>query len=383
MQSEITNYQCPACGGPLHYNEKTGKLECDYCGSSYTPKEIETLYSQKNQKAAETWEKEEKSKRSPSARNPAARFDESKWDTSQFSDDWGEDAKGMRIYTCPSCGAELIFDETTGASSCPYCGNPTIVPGQFAGILKPDYILPFQISHDDAVSALKKFYKGKPLLAKAFTDENHIREVQGVYVPFWMFDCTAEGTVRFHAENIRTFVAGDYEVTQTDHFDVSREGSLSFSKIPVDASAKMPDEYMDSIEPFDYSDLKPFSLSFLPGFLANKYDVSVKQCVKRVEERCVNSFVEECDQSVTGYGMKRVTGQSIHVRRGKVHYGLLPVWVLSTKWRGQNFLFAVNGQTGKTAGQLPVSRVKAAGYFAAIAAPVMAVGTAIALALIR
>lgn len=374
MPSRVTNYQCPACGGPLHYDEKTGKLACDYCGSTYTPEEIDRYYAGENRKAEET-EKKEDAKTAGTQNN--------EWDTSNLTDDWGSSAGKVRAYTCPSCGAELILDETTGATGCPYCGNPTIIPGKFAGTLKPDYVLPFEVSHEDAVSALKKFYKGKPLLSREFTDENHIQEVKGVYVPFWMFDGTAEGEVHFHAENVRTFITGDYEVTETDHFSVTRGGNLSFEKIPVDASSKMPDDYMDSIEPFDYSALKPFSLSYLPGFLADKYDVSVKDCAKRADDRCEGSFVEACEDSVTGYGMKQMTGKKVRIKRGKVHYGLLPVWILHTKWKDKNFLFAVNGQTGKVAGKLPVSWRKALGYFVGIAGTILAAGTAIGFWLVR
>ncbi len=369
MPSQVTNYQCPACGGPLHYDEKTGKLTCDYCGSAYTPEEIERYYAGQNQKA----EREAQS----------SKRQKNEWDTSDLTDDWGNDANKMRMYTCPSCGAELILDETTGASSCPYCGNPTIIPGQFSGTLKPDYVLPFELSHDDAVAALKKFYKGKPLLSKTFTNENHIQEIKGVYVPFWLFDGEAEGEVHFHAENVRTFIAGDDQVTETDHYEVTRGGTLSFEKIPVDASSKMPDAYMDSIEPFNYSDLKPFSLSYLPGFLADRHDVSVKDSAERADSRCAGSFVEACEQSVSGYGMKQVTGQDVRIKRGKVHYGLLPVWMLHTRWKEKDYLFAVNGQTGRVAGELPVSIGKAIGYFAGIAASIMAVGSAIALLLVR
>ena len=40
MPTQVTNYQCPACTGPLHYSAKSGKLECDYCDSSFDVAEI-------------------------------------------------------------------------------------------------------------------------------------------------------------------------------------------------------------------------------------------------------------------------------------------------------------------------------------------------------
>ena len=196
----------------------------------------------------------------------------------------------MRAYSCPSCGAELICDESTAATSCPYCGNPTVVPGQFSGQLKPDFIIPFKLSKEDAVKALKNHYKGKILLPKSFTQENHVQKIQGVYVPFWMFDGEAEGDACYEATRSHTYRSGDYEITKTEHYDVYRAGFLSFEKIPADASSKMPDDHMDSIEPYDYQELKPFSTAYLPGFLADKFDVTVEQCLQRADQRCEASI---------------------------------------------------------------------------------------------
>ena len=284
MPTQVTNYQCPACTGPLHFVGASGKLECDYCGSTYDVAEIEALYAEKEAKAAETQQKEEQ--KQAAKKQEAA---DNGWDTSDMSDDWGDDADAMRAYSCPSCGAELICDETTAATSCPYCGNPTVVPGKFAGALKPEYVLPFKLAKEDAVKALKAHYKGKPFLPKAFSAENHVQEIKGVYVPFWMFDGEAEGWANYKASRSHTHREGDYEVTRTEHFDVYREGSLAFEKIPVDASSKMPDDHMDSIEPFDYKELKPFSTAYLPGFLADKYDVSVEDSQERADSRCAGT----------------------------------------------------------------------------------------------
>ena len=251
MPTQVTNYQCPACTGPLHFSAETGKLVCDYCSSAYDVAEIEALYAQKEAEAAAA-------KEAADAKAEAAKADaaaDGGWDTSGLSSDWGADADGLRVYGCPSCGAELICDETTAATSCPYCGNPTVVPGQFSGALKPEFVLPFRMTKDDAVRALRAHYRGKPFLPRSFTAGNHIEEIQGVYVPFWLFDGGAEGEVDYKAANSRTYRDDDYEVTETDHYDVHRGGSIAFEKIPVDASSKMPDDHMDSIEPFDYTQM--------------------------------------------------------------------------------------------------------------------------------
>lgn len=373
MPTQVTNYQCPACTGPLHYSAKSGKLECDYCGSSFDVADIEALYAHKEAEAAAA-------KQAADAKADAAAAAEAEaaqaaaqsgnvggWDTSGLSNDWGADADGLRAYSCPSCGAELICDESTAATSCPYCGNPTVVPGQFSGALRPDFILPFRLTKDDAVQALRAHYKGKPFLPKSFTSANHIEQIQGVYVPFWLFDGGAEGSASYRASNTSVYETGDYEVTETMHYDVFRAGSIAFEKIPVDASSKMPDDHMDSIEPFDYTQMQPFSTAYLPGYLADKYDVSVDDSRDRADARCRETLAQALRDTVTGYGTCVTDHTDIRLHRGKVHYALLPVWMLSTKWNGESFLFAMNGQTGKLVGDLPTDRGRYWGTFGAIA----------------
>ena len=380
MPTQVTNYQCPACTGPLHYSAKSGKLACDYCGSSFDVAEIEALYARKEAEAAAAKQAADaKAEAAQAAKAEAAEAAAASggWDTSDLSRDWGAEADGLRVYSCPSCGAELICDRSTAATACPYCGNPAIVPGQFSGALRPDYILPFRLSKDDAVQALRAHYKGKPFLPRSFTSANHIEQIQGVYVPFWLFDGGAEGAASYRASNTNVFETGDYEITETRHYHVVRAGSLAFEKIPVDASSKMPDDHMDSIEPFDYAQLRPFSTAYLPGYLADKYDVTIDDSRDRADTRCRETLAQALRDTVTGYGACVTEREDIALRRGKVHYALLPVWMLSTKWRGQDFLFAMNGQTGKLVGDLPTDRGRFWGMFAAIAAPLTVALTAI------
>lgn len=380
MPTQVTNYQCPACTGPLHYSAKSGKLECDYCDSSFDVAEIEALYARKEAEAAAAKHAADaKAEAAQAAKAEAAEAAAASggWDTSDLSRDWGAEADGLRVYSCPSCGAELICDQSTAATACPYCGNPAIVPGQFSGALRPDYILPFRLSKDDAVQALRAHYKGKPFLPRSFTSANHIEQIQGVYVPFWLFDGGAEGAASYRASNTNVYETGDYEITETRHYHVVRAGSLAFEKIPVDASSKMPDDHMDSIEPFDYAQLRPFSTAYLPGYLADKYDVTIDDSRDRADTRCRETLAQALRDTVTGYGACVTEREDIALRRGKVHYALLPVWMLSTKWRGQDFLFAMNGQTGKLVGDLPTDRGRFWGMFAAIAAPLTVALTAI------
>lgn len=352
MPAQTVNYQCPACMGPLHFSGETGKLQCDYCGSQYDPAEIQQLY-QKKEEAAEV------------AFDTAA----------DIPEEYAWTPEGMRAYSCPSCGAEVVCDETTAATSCPYCGNPTVVPGQFGGMLKPDYIIPFRLDKDAAISALKKYYKGKKFLPKAFSAGNHIAEIQGVYVPFWLFDGTANGTLRADAQQIRTWTEGDYEITETEEYKITRKGEAEFQRIPVDGSTKMPDAHMDSIEPFDYTALTSFSTAYLPGFLAEKYDVDKSASQSRATTRMEESLSGLLSGTIEGYSAHQITGQHIHFQEVDAKYALLPVWMLHTKWQNQDYLFAMNGQTGKLIGDLPVSKGKFAAWMSGISLPLMALLT--------
>ena len=113
--------------------------------------------------------------------------DDMHWDAAQQP--W--DDVQMGVYTCKSCGGELVCDESTAATACPFCGNPIVLTGRLSGDLKPDYVIPFKLDKKAAEAALRNHMKGKRLLPNLFRSENRISEVKGVYVPFWLFDADA------------------------------------------------------------------------------------------------------------------------------------------------------------------------------------------------
>ena len=354
MAAQITNYQCPNCTGPLHFGSASGLLECDHCGSKFEVSIIEQLYADKEQAAASAGT-------------------EPQWDISMTNNFTPEEAAHMRGYLCPSCSAAIICDDTTAATSCPYCGNPTVVPGQFTGGLKPDFVIPFRMDKNAAIAELKKYYKGKRLLPKSFAEDNHMGEIKGVYVPFWLYDGLTDSSMRFRATKVSTHRKGNWEITDTDHYRVTRSGRVAFEKVPVDGSSKMPDAHMDAVEPFNYADLRPFSSAYLPGFLAEKYDEDAMMCSQRANKRIIASTERAFASTTTGYSTLTREYSNIDLKSGAVKYALLPVWLLSTKWKEKTFLFAMNGQTGKLIGDLPVDRGRYWGWIAKIGLPIAAV----------
>jgi hypothetical protein len=131
---------------------------------------------------------------------------------------------------------------------------------------------------------------------------------------------------------------------------------LGFEHIPVDGSEKMADELMESIEPFSFDGAVDFQTAYLAGYLADRYDVSAEESINRANERLRRTTEEAFKATVNGYST--VTTESVNVRlaNGSSKYALYPVWILNTTWNDKKYTFAMNGQTGKFVGDLPLDK---------------------------
>ena len=245
--------------------------------------------------------------------------------------------------------------------------------GQFSGDLKPDFVLPFKLDKEKAKAALLKHMEGKPLLPKVFKSQNHIDEIKGVYVPVWLYDCDVDAQIRYKAKKVRTWSDQNFRYTENSFFTVAREGSLSFTNVPVDGSAKMDDTMMESLEPFDFGQAVPFQTAYLSGYLADKYDTDAESSIPRANERIRQSTLDEFRKTVKGYDSVDVEADTIQLHSGKAKYALYPVWLLNTSWNGNKYTFAMNGQSGKFVGDLPSDKGKAFGIFAAVSVVVTVV----------
>ena len=328
----LQQLKCPCCDGGIEFHAGAQKMKCPYCDTEF---EIEDLKAYGESLAGQGVE-------------------DMTWDTSAGADWQPGETEGLRVYTCNTCGGEIVGDETTGATSCPFCGNPVVMTGQFAGALKPDLVIPFKVDKKAAIEALKKHYQGKVLLPKVFKDQNHIREVKGLYVPVWLFDTDADAHVRYKATRVRSWSDSQYRYTETSHYSVIRAGGIGFDNVPVDGSSKMDDTLMESVEPFDISGAVDFRTAYLSGYFADKYDVDAEASIARANERIKRSTEDAFASTVMGYTTVIPVNSTIRLQKGRARYALYPVWILNTVWNGQKFTFAVNGQTGKTVGDLPL-----------------------------
>lgn len=352
-EPKVIEYKCPCCGAGLLFRGDSQQLTCEYCDNSF---DLETVRAFNASESQET-------------------FEEFQWDQ-EPSERWSDaEESRLNVFICPSCGGEIMTEETTAASFCPYCDNPTIMPGRLSGGLKPDAIIPFRMSKEDAKEAFRKLCKGKPLLPGMFTKEQRIEKITGIYVPFWLYDCRGNFDGNYNATRIHTWADANYNYTRTEHFLLKRGARADFQGIPMDGSSKMDNTLMESIEPFDYSQLQNFDMAFLSGYLADKYDVPSDQGKQRVKERVENAFDAQLQSSFLGYSTVVPTSCQLKIDHSKARYALMPVWILNTRYRGKLYTFAMNGQTGRMTGSFPISPQKCALWFGGIFAGVTLLAT--------
>lgn len=330
----VLEYKCPCCGGAISFDTDAQKMKCPFCDTEFDVEAVKK--SQEN-----------------------IGEDNINWNAE--GEEWSDG--NMRVYVCSSCGGEIITDEVTAASSCPYCDSPVIMKGNLSGALKPDFVIPFKLDKNTAVSKFKEHLMGKRLLPKVFKSESKINEIKGIYVPFWTYNADADASVSYKAMKSRTWFDSKYEYVEKSYYSVFRQGSIGFENIPVDASKKMADDLMDSIGPFDFSEAVSFTSAYLSGFFADKYDVEKEDCSERANIRIKNTAENTLRSTVSGYSTVVTEQSSTKISEGKINYALLPVWLLNVTWKNENYTFAMNGQTGKFVGNLPLDKKAYAKWF--------------------
>lgn len=338
MANKLSEQKCPACGAPLRFDPESGKSVCDWCGTAYEipTEEDETL------------------------------------------DQGGEASPDeLPVYNCRSCGAEIVTDAVTASIKCPYCGNNIVLTEKVSGGLRPDGVIPFKIDKKSLPEAVRSFYKDRKLLPKKFFADSSIEDISGVYVPFWLYSCTMQGPVYYDAYIDSAVREGDYVTTTRSDYDVRRDVSMRFENIPVDGSARLDDSLMDSLEPFDYSGIVPFRMSYLSGFCAERFDKDSEEVRTRAEERMTSSALSVANSMVTGYTGCSYRENALAPDPLEAKYLLLPVYTFNVNWKDTKYTFAMNGQTGKVVGEVPTDNGRAAlrkwGTFAAVFAAIMLV----------
>lgn len=329
--NSLQEYKCPSCGGVLEFDPHTQQLKCPYCDNVYSLETVQQYDDVLN-------EVEE---------------NEVDWKAQAGGQYSGEEYEHLRVYSCKSCGGEVVTDETTAAQHCPYCGNAIVMMNNFKGLLRPDYVVPFKYNKKQAIEAYKKHLVGKKYLPRQFKDENHMDEIKGVYVPFWMYDADVEAYARMTATKTHSWSDSNYNYVDTEHYSLYRSGEMGFENVPSNGSTKADDALMESIEPFDMTEAVPFQTAYLAGYYADKYDVDDETSAKTANSRIRTTSRQKIQDTVTGYDSVETDAVKINLLNENVKYCLLPVWLLTTTFEGERYYFAMNGQTGKLVGDLP------------------------------
>lgn len=318
--SKVLDNKCPGCGAAIHFKPELGKFKCDYCDGEYTAEQLKDM----------------------------EKINKEQVDTTNYVN-----------YNCPDCGAEIITDENTAATFCVYCGNTSIIKNRLSGEFAPSKIIPFKMEKKKAIEAFKNLRKGRPLTPKSFTSEKNIEKIQGVYIPFWLYEIEVNGTIEATATIVKSWSRGDTHYTQTDYYNVIRTGKMSYTKVPVDGSTRFDNAMMNTIEPFDYEKLIDYNHAYLSGFLAEKYDVDKEKAFEDAKTRTLNSTKDEMLNSMKGYASKTVKKNDLESKQKKAEYVLLPVWMVNVKYNNEYYLFAMNGESGKFIGNIPLDKKKA------------------------
>ncbi len=326
MSSDAKTYHCPNCGGPLTFGIGSQAWDCKFCLSSFSLEQLEAT--------------------------EAAESTDDYLAGEGFADEgFGE---GARAFSCASCGANIVTDDTTAATFCVFCRNPTIISARLKDQHRPQRIIPFKKSKEDAMRAFENFCKGKPLLPRAFLKRNHIDEMTGVYVPFWLFSAKADCAFDGEGDKVSTWSDSNYDYIKTDTYAVRRAGTMNFVGVPIDGSVKMSDQMMGAIEPFQYKELLPFSMQYLSGHFAEDYDFGVEKAKPVAKERMTSS-ARQAIRRTANYSSLRMHTEKTDFEGESDEYVMLPVWMLSTRYNDKVYTFAMNGQSGKLVGDLPIS----------------------------
>ena len=339
-EEEALENRCPACRASIKFNPTLGVWKCEYCGGQFTLEELQHY----NDNAS----KEEKHSK---------------------KDDYDE----YISYKCESCGAEIIADKDTSATFCIYCGNTAILKSKLSGKFLPDKIIPFKTEKEQAIEAFKSLSRHRPFVPRDFTRESNIEKIRGVYIPFWLYDIKVTGDITMDCKVIDTWRRGDTHYTKTSTFLAKRGGEIKFSLVPVDGSTKFDNAVMNTIEPFKYDELIDYNHAYLSGFYAEKYDTEGEEIFNEASGRAINTAREFLREDTSKrYTTKIITSDSLKSNQEKREYALLPVWMVNVRYKGENHIFAMNGQTGEFIGNIPLDKTKVVIYSILIFTIIMA-----------
>jgi len=279
-----------------------------------------------------------------------------------------------KSFRCENCGAQVATVPDQRSYVCPFCDSTYVVeiPPEETGRQPPEFVIGFAVTRD---VALEKFHAW--LADNAWFRPGDLRmakieeKLKGVYLPFWSFSMLAQsgwsariGEYWYRTETYTTTENGKSvtktrTVRETEWWSLAGNHHQYYSGYLVSGSRGLPQSEAQRIKPFRMAGLKRYAPRFLAGWLAEEYSVEREAALAH----CRQEFFRREQQNVAHFlpgdehRELRVDTEFSHVNSDLV---LLPVYLLSYRYRERLFRFMVNGQTGKIAGDKPLSRMRVA-----------------------
>ena len=362
----VISFKCPNCDGELIFDPATQKYKCEYCISTFTQEELDEMTpeeSTENHLGASSGYVEENVIGADAA-------EESDGDNGTGD---GKQEEAV-MYTCPSCGAEIITDATTAATFCYYCHNPVILGGRLSGEFLPDKIIPFEITKEQAVKQFLEYVGKKKFIPKAFFSKQQIESITGVYFPYWNYSADVENIMQGDARNVRTWTTGDIRYTETKYYHVSRHGVVSLTNLTENALQKANAELARGVMPYDFEKMQDFNMGYLSGFMAEKRDIEKDGLAESMQGMAKN-YTDKIMRDTIKYSHVTIENSQVRFRGEDWAYCLLPVWTITYKGKnGKIYYYSMNGQTGEVCGELPVDHKKLAMVSGGVSAAVFILG---------
>ena len=331
----MQNYQCKTCGAELSWDPNAGCLKCQFCDSEFQVTDFEDATATTEEVASENVQEIEYS-------------------------GVGDLEDGMVVYECNNCSGTVITQETTMATVCPYCGEAISITSKSVGEFRPKLCIPFAQSKKEIMELYKKYVSKSFLTPKAFKEESVVEKIQGLFAPFYLHTLTDKAKIIFTGEKCRSSKRGYDKVTTHDVYDLGIDAEALFEKIPTDASVRLDDQLMNALEPFNYEDIKDYNPAYMAGFLAEQTDDDKASLDVRAEERAKEGMRQSARQQLSEYSSLMQQMEHHDIVDHQSDYTMLPVWMLNVKHKDKRYTFAINGQTGKVVGKLPMDKLKLA-----------------------
>lgn len=323
MQMKFT---CPDCGVEMQFDEDTGNLMCPSC---------------KKMEWVEGYEKD------------FIKYRHVK-DLYEFED---EEA---RLYVCKSCGMRLLTNNRTALRECYFCGGAMTAGERVSGDLKPTRIIPFSVSEKQAKKAFSRWFLKVKFAPREFRIKKRACKCHAVYLPVWIFQFRSQGEARLHAIKSRKAVDEEEKekIIETDHFDLYRRFDLGFDHLPICASGKIEQRFLEALEPYDFSALKKFDVYSDFTIPAEQYTAKDDKLENGARKRVQELTDEYLLHTAEEYEEAQVVQREYQAGKAGTEYIWLPIWFVSIEPGDNEYLFVMNGQTGKVAMDPPYHSVK-------------------------